>query len=288
LEQVDGFLGQLGKPIGLKSYRPHHSTGEDFLHTYLGMIGIPIDLMPEFPTGAQMVLLTECAAFDKTLIDKIKTQLVNGKSVVITSGLLRALQGKGIEDIAEIRYTDRKAIIRSFRGQANLRPDLHIVIPQIQYLTNDSWELASGMTQNDLGYPLLIQSGYGKGTLYVLTIPENFSDLYSFPASILTQIRNVLLKDNYVRIESPGDVSIFVYDNDTFIVESFLPEATEIRISMDPRYTKIQELTTGKEFTGQTGGQTGGFGVFGGGGGKRLTYPITINPHSYRVFSARE
>jgi hypothetical protein len=252
------------------------------------MIGIPIDLMPDFPTDAQTVLLTQGAAFDGALVDKIKTQLVNGKSVIITSGLLRALQGKGIEDIAEIRYTDRKAIIKSFRGQGNLPADTHIVIPQIQYLTNDSWELVSGMTQNDLGYPLFIQAGYGKGMLYVLTIPENFSDLYSFPAPILTQIRNVLLKDFSVRIESPGDVSLFIYDNDTFIVESFRSEAAEIRISMDPRYTRIRELTTGQEYTGQAGGPAGGFGVFGGSGSKRLTYPITINPHSYRVFSARQ
>jgi hypothetical protein len=43
-EQVDGFLDKLGKPVGLKSYKPYHSTSEDFLHAYLGMIGIPVDL----------------------------------------------------------------------------------------------------------------------------------------------------------------------------------------------------------------------------------------------------
>jgi hypothetical protein len=201
---------------------------------------------------------------------------------------LRALQGKGIEDIAEIRYTDRKAIVKGFRGQANISPDLHILIPQIQYLTNDVWELVSGMTQNDLGYPLLLQAGYGKGTLYVLTVPENFSDFYSFPAPILTQIRNVLLRDLFVRIESPGDVSVFVYDNDTFIVESFLSNAIEVRISMDPRFTKIQELTTGQEFSGQSSPAAGGFGGFGMSGGKRLSYPITLPPHSYRVFIGKK
>jgi hypothetical protein len=81
----------------------------------------------------------------------MKKQLMEGKSIVITSGLLRALQGKGIEDIAEIRYTDRKAIIEGFRNQKDVSPELHILIPEIQYLTNDAWELVSGMTQNDLG-----------------------------------------------------------------------------------------------------------------------------------------
>ena len=49
LEQVDAFLGKLGNPIGIKSYKPYQSTGEDFLHNYLGMIGIPIELYPDFP-----------------------------------------------------------------------------------------------------------------------------------------------------------------------------------------------------------------------------------------------
>ncbi len=287
-EQVDRFMGKLGKPVGLESYKPFHSTGEDFLHTYLGMIGIPIDLRPAFPEAARMMLLTECAAFDPAIVDKIRKQLVEGKSVVITSGLLKALQGKGIEDIAEIRFTDRKGIVKGFRGQGALAPDLRILIPEIQYLTNDAWELVSAMTQNDLGYPLLLQAGYSKGSLYVLTIPDNFSDLYSFPADVLTQMRNVLLRDFFVRVESPGDVSLFAYDNDTFIVGSFLPEAVDVRISLDPRFTKIQDLVTGQELSGQAagGGPGGGFGFFGTGGGSRMIYPLQIKPHSYRVFSA--
>ncbi|MGW8369935.1 MAG: hypothetical protein ACWGPN_14825, partial [Gammaproteobacteria bacterium] len=49
LEQADEILGLLGRPTGLQAYRPFHATGEDFLHNYLGMIGIPIDLQSAFP-----------------------------------------------------------------------------------------------------------------------------------------------------------------------------------------------------------------------------------------------
>jgi hypothetical protein len=75
LEQVDAFVGQLGKPIGIKSYRPPHATGEDFLHNYLGMIGIPIDLCPTFPADADLVLLTEAAKLDPDIVARIKQQL---------------------------------------------------------------------------------------------------------------------------------------------------------------------------------------------------------------------
>jgi len=120
----------------------------------------------------------------------------------------------------------------------------------------------------------------------VLTISDNCSDLYSFPIQTLNQIRNRLLRGFYVRAESPGDVSLFVYDNDTFIVESFLPDSVDIRLSLDPRYGKIRDLISGQEFEGKSGGAPGGFFGFGAGSEKRLTYPVRIKPHSYRVFSA--
>src|SRR5499427_1213780 len=86
LEQVDQITGKLGRPVGLKSYKPYQSSGEDFLHNYLGMIGIPIDLYSSFPTDANVVLLTESARSDPEIVDRIKRQLTSGKNVVITSG----------------------------------------------------------------------------------------------------------------------------------------------------------------------------------------------------------
>ena len=50
-ETADKFLGKLGNPIGIKSYRPYHAVGEDFLQNYLGMIGLPMD---ERPNSLQM------------------------------------------------------------------------------------------------------------------------------------------------------------------------------------------------------------------------------------------
>jgi hypothetical protein len=41
---VDRFIGKMGNPIGVKSYKPFHSYGEDYLPSYLGMAGIPMDI----------------------------------------------------------------------------------------------------------------------------------------------------------------------------------------------------------------------------------------------------
>jgi len=290
LEQVDRFLGKLGKPIGVKSYKPYHSTGEDFLHNYLGMCGVPMDLAPEFPAEANMVFLTESAKFDKKIVDKIKRQLTAGKPVMITSGLLKALQGKGIEDIVEMECTDSKAVTsqfwsrRSFWGRSGKVYESRspIVIPEIKYLTNDSWEEISCLT-NGIGYPILHSADYGKSRLYVLTIPDNFGDLYNLPAEVLTQIREVLSRNIYVRLDGPSQVALFVYDNGTFIVESFLPDRVDVKIVTDKRIGKLRDVLTGDVLSGEElqppGPRFGPPAV-----ADKMVFNVKIKPHSYRVF----
>jgi hypothetical protein len=256
LEQADSFLGQLGNPIGIKSYRPPHATGEDFLHDFLGMIGIPIDLYPAFPADANMLLLTESAKFDPDIVNKIKSQLTAGKSVIITSGLLRALQGKGIEDICELQYTDRKAIVTEFQGPrgrpigaTKLSPG--ILIPQIDFLTNDAWMLVTGIASGN-GYPILLMDRYSKGILYVLTIPDNFNDLYNLPPEVLSAIRGVVLRDFPVIADGPAQISLFAYDNNSFILESYLPTPSYITVVLAGGFTHLRDLQTGSIFTGRS------------------------------------
>ncbi|MDD5327286.1 MAG: hypothetical protein PHY02_05670 [Phycisphaerae bacterium] len=289
IEQVDVFLGKLGKPIGIKSYKPYHSTGEDFLHNYIGMCGIPMDLMPEFPSEANMIFLTESAKFDSAIVDKIKGHLMAGKPVMITSGLLRALQGKGIEDIVELQCTGEKAVTKKFWRRRDVwsgsgstyESKSEIVIPEIKYLTNDSWEEISCLASG-IGYPILHSADYAKSRLYVLTIPDNFGDLYNLPAEVLTQIREVLTQDLYVRVDGPSQVALFVYDNDTFIVESFLPETVNVKIVTDKRISKLRDVLSSKELAGKVliappvRGQTPG--------SDKTAFDVKIKPHSYRVF----
>jgi hypothetical protein len=286
LRQVDQFVNQLGNPIGLASYKPYQSTGEDFLYDYLGMAGIPVDLYPTFPTDAHTVLLTESAKFDPQIVSKIKVQLQAGKNVVITSGLLHALQGKGIEDIVELRYTDHKIPVNEYA--AGLGPATSwaksdpVLIPEIRFLTNDAWPLVRGL-ENGNGYPLLILDRYSKGTIFVLTIPENFANLYQLPPQVLSAIKDSILGDLPVRMDGASKVSLFVYDNNTFIVESFLDQETNITVSNTANLAKLKNLVTGEELNGVAAPirrwPREGNAV------KRINFPLTLKPHSYLVFA---
>lgn len=283
-EKVDQFLGKLGKPVGIKSYKPYNSSGEDFLQNYLGMAGIPVEIVPEFPADSKMILLTESAKFDPFIVNKIRVQLISGKNVMITSGLLRALQGKGIEDIVELEYTDRKVLVKEFSGgMANSLAKTEILIPQIQYLTNDSWEDITSLASGS-GWPILHQARYANGSLFVLTIPENFGDIYNLPSEVLSRIRNVLTQDVKVRIEGPAQVTLFVYDNGTFIVESFLPDNVTIKVITDKQTVKLSNIVTGEEITGKDA-QDGR--IWGRERDAVKTFDVTIKPHSYLVFQGK-
>jgi hypothetical protein len=275
-EQVDGFLGKLGKPIGVKSYKPFHSSGEDFLHDYIGMLGIPMEMVPEFPTDAPTVFLTESAKFDPAIVGKIKKHLADGKKVVITSGLLKALQGKGIEDIAELECTGQKASVREFPGRGGAtRIDTDILIPEIRYPTNDAWEIITTATKG-VGYPLLLQAGYAKGMLYVLTIPDNFGDLYNFPPQVLNQIRTAIAGDLPVRLIGPSQTGLFLYDNHTLIVENFAaPGGGAVAISAvaGKQYKQLVDVVSGDRISGHASGND-------------MVFDLTLPPASYRVFSS--
>jgi len=249
-DQVDQFLGELGTPIGIPCYKPYHSSGEYYLHSYLGMLGLPLEPMPEFPTGSELVLLTESAKDDPLIMGYIKEQLTSGKKVVITSGLLKALNGNGFEDIAQIRYTDHKVAVSKFAypfyecSFGNyVDAAKKILIPQIELSTNDCTPLIVGFGENK-NYPILIQVKYGSGILYVLTIPEDFGDLYHLPDAILGQIRRNLTNPAGIWLEGPANVGLFLYDNNTLIVESFLPYHSDVKICFAEE-VKLFDLQSG-------------------------------------------
>ena len=285
-EKINPFISQLGKPIGIKSYKPFHSLGDDFLQNYLGMIGLPMDMYSEFPTDQKVVLLTEQAKYDPDIIAKIESQLTKGNNVVITSGLLKAIPEK-IADIAELRANDKKALVNDFGMAGKASKD--ILITQVLYQTNDSWEMVSAgrpLVNGVSGYPMLLRAPYSKGNLYVMTIPDDFGNLYDLPQGVLNVFRQVLSQDLDLRIDAPAKVGLFLYDNGVFIVESFLDEPITIKINAKEGIDKITDLLSGAVIDKLPADNTPRpFGPRFKIDDKNNVFTVTLPPHSYRVFT---
>ena len=157
-----------------------------------------------------------------------------------------------------------------------------MLIPQVQYLTNDSWEEISALDETN-GWPILHSANYSKGMLYILTIPENFTDLYNIPAEALGRIRQVLTGKLRMHLEGPGKVSMFFYDNNTLIVESFLDEATDVKIVADKQFKNFTDIISNENINGTIREPLMGW--WGRPiGDQKIFFNLTVRPHSYRVF----
>lgn len=247
LHETDKLVGQLGRPIGLASYKPYHSSGEDFLQNYLGMIGLPMDMYPQWKEGQQQILLTQQAAKDPQIVEKIKQQLKKGGDVIITTGLLKAIK-EPLGDVAELYCGDLKAIVNDFGFLG--KSEREFIIPQVKYFTNDAWEVVSAgrpLTGGVSGFPILLRDTYSKGMLFVLTIPDDFGNLYDYPAPALNVIRRAMSKDVGAYIEGPAKVSLFPYDNKTMVVENFNDQAVKLRIVVNAKINTLRNLLTGEQ-----------------------------------------
>ena len=257
-EILDRFLGKLGRPIGVATYKPCNSAGEAYLPDYLGMVGVPIDLAPEFPGNAATILLTAASRYDPDLVARTKEFVRKGGQAIATTGLIEALGERGFQDIAEIEVTGRRVLATRFGGGRGgfggggrggeaagaAQADLNLLLPQMRHFENDSWTAINFETA-DSGYPLVLRAAYGKGTFYALAVPDDFGDIYRLPQSVLTQIRNLLGRDLFVSLDAPDHVSLFPYDNRTFIVQNFRAQAVTARVSV-ARATALRDLLSGQ------------------------------------------
>jgi len=314
-ELLDRFLGKLGKPIGVATYKPCNSVGEAYLPNYLGMVGVPIDLVPDFPARASTILLTAASRYDKDLVAKTKKFVQAGGRAVATTGLVEALGDHGFQDIAEIEVTGHRVLAKRFGGGFGVgrgaaatdtpaEPELNIVLPQMRHFENDAWP-ALQFTTVASGYAMVISAAYGRGTFYVLAIPDDFADLYRLPQTVLNQMRSLLGRDLFVSLDAPDHVSLFAYDNRTFIVQNFRAQPVSTRVRVIGA-TRIRDLLTDQTLAGSQGAGGGGGwagrgnsaalgpggplrdrGPFGPGGGPTGTsFEVAVPGHSFRVFAA--
>jgi hypothetical protein len=196
--------------------------------------------------------------------------------------LVNALQDRGLRNLVNLEYTSRKSLVSEFMlNRKIVKSTKPIIIPQIQYSTNDSWEMISAM-DSGLGWPLLHAGSFANGKLYMLTIPENFDDLYNLPVEVLNKIRETVCKPFGIEFKGGSKVSLFLYDNKTFVVESFNDQPVEVEVVLTQKANSVTDLSTSNklemsvvyEARNQRGRATP----------EKYGYKITLPTHSFGAF----
>ncbi len=222
--KLDAIVGQLGTPLGLKTYIPFNSQGEDHLEDFLGMTGIPMEPVCDFPDDAAKILLTAAALKDEKVLEKTQAYVAAGGNAIVTSGFVIGALKKcpeQLEKLTGVSYKDRTLTADEFQYTVNgqygrnfVKAAGPITFPLIEHRNNATWSILNA-GHGEYHESILCYDTYGKGRLTILNVPDMPSKLYELPVPVLTQIRQELDATG-VTIDGAAGVSLFVYDNNTF------------------------------------------------------------------------
>ena len=95
------------------------------------------------------------------------------------------------------------------------------------------------------------------------------------------------MRDFPIWLDGASKVALFAYDNDTFILESYLPAATDVKVSVTGDFAQLRNLVTGETIPGRVASEDHHRwqpNAYAG----RTSFNIHLLPHSYVVFAAEK
>ena len=126
--------------------------------------------------------------------------------------------------------------------------DKGITVPVMELRNNATWGAACKAICEEEACTLLALDAYGKGKMYTLVVPDTFSDIKYYPEAILDRMRREF-QVNGIRYSGKATISIFLYDNDTFVVYPYVDNNTydsDVHIYIEGAKS-ICEIGTNKE-----------------------------------------
>ena len=233
LDKLDEVLDYCGKPVGIRCYLPDNCQGEDNIQDFLGMCGLPVTLTPYWPEKAESILLTRSSACDPDVVEKLEKYVAEGGKALVTSGFLEATMDRGIQRMTSIRFTGRRIRGRNYRVETGTgwpateypRGTEEIGVPVCEFRNNATWALVK-VAESEESFGLLLRDTYGRGQMLTLAVPDNFPDLYKLPGKALTRIRREFPAGG-VYLECRAGISLFPYDNDSFIVYPYVAAGSQ-------------------------------------------------------------
>ena len=250
LKKIDKLLEGIGKPVGIPAYIPHASSGENHLEMRLGMIGIPVEATPVWPIDSDRVFITESAAYDDDIIDRLVSFVEGGGDAIITSGFLR-IKGDELRaaGLTESYVSDRKLTVTRYHvtgddaGYIDHRTP--ILFPEIVHGNNASWSLLNG-GDGDYHASLFLRSAYGRGRLYIMAVPDNYADLYRMPRSATDVYKRAM---NPLLYASGSNFSMFTYDDGSLILYRY------VKGDVRPAHVRLSSLNKTEGFKDAVSGE---------------------------------
>ncbi len=223
LPEFDKVAGMLKGPSrGVPMYLPYGSTGEYNIFGYLGMIGIPITPVAEFPAKSQSAIFTLHSLQDTQLADRMIKRLKDGRDVFMTWALWKKLENSEFHKAFSLNPKEGSITSSEFRIREGwtdkiVKSDKPVTFPRIETTT---WPYVRdvAVVEEDYDLGVFLRTPYLNGTIYVLNVPDNSYDLQRLPAETLDMIRRAFEKEIGFNLQSPGNVACYLFGQKQYVL----------------------------------------------------------------------
>jgi hypothetical protein len=254
LPEFDRVAGMLsGSSRGVPVYLPYGSEGEYNIFGHLGMSGIPLTPVGQFPTDQQIAVFTKHSLKDPELADKLLARLRGGQDVFMTWGVFSSLQQTEFKHMLSLVDAGGSSIsssafrVRDWNDETVVRSDRPFVFPSIATTT---WPYVRevAMVREDYDFAVLMKIKYLNGNLYILNVPENSYDLLRLPEPVLNAIRRSVTKELGVQLMGPGGVALYPFGSAQYVLYNMRDEPARVALSFAKAVPTAgwQELAHGK------------------------------------------
>lgn len=230
LPEFDRVAGMLSGPSrGVPIYLPYGSTGEYNIFGYLGMAGIPLEPVANFPADESSAIFTLHSMLDPKLADRMIARLRGGKDVFMTWQLWKSLQQTEFKNTLNLVHeggnvtSDRFRLREGWFRQDVVRAERPFSFPRIETTT---WPYVRdvAVVRDDYDFGVLLNVQYLNGRIYVLNMPDNSYDLLRLPAPALNLIRRAFVGNLSVALEGPGGVAMYMFGNKQYVLYNMSDE----------------------------------------------------------------
>jgi len=253
LPEFNRVAGMLkGSPRGVPIYLPYGSAGEYNIFGYLGMAGIPLAPVAEFPADSQAAIFTRHSLRDPGLADKMLARLRNGHNLFMTWDLFRQLSNTEFKNALNLLESGGSVSSSMFRMRVGwsdqvIKTERPFAFPRISTTT---WPYVRdvAVVREDDDFGVLLRVQYLNGTLYILNMPENSYDLLKLPVQALNMIRRAFIKDLGVQLAGPGGVGLYLFGPDQYVLYNMNDEPAPVSLRFTQKVTASgwRELVHGK------------------------------------------
>ncbi len=255
LYRMDRIRDRLGTPCGIAVYEPFNSDGEDMVYNYFGMRGLAFEPKQEFDMDAPSMLLTSSSAKNPGIIDKLRTYLSKGGTVIMTNGFLHDTWDRGIQEYTNLQITgrlmrgseymtgDRNHAAESGVFKAHGDVEIEVIINK----DNAGW-IDVSLNDRQFNAPFFNEEDYSKGQVFLLNVPMNYADIYNIPGGVIDAMARHMTVGRKVFVSSEDKVCFYEYDNNVFGIHNMEFYPSVIRIHVRGEAQAIVNIETGERY----------------------------------------